>query len=107
MVQRESSKTNQMELIQNEIQKLEKRLETLKAILEIRQRHPTLNYFTSKQCLLLQRFLHEHHSYLLTERAFALFRMVPDGLSLNVATIKDELNNISKQRTVKEKKEKW
>jgi len=46
-------------IVQAEIKNLEERLKTLNGFLDVRQKFPLLNHFTSKQCLILQRYFFE------------------------------------------------
>ena len=98
-------KARQMELIHQEIDKLENRLETLKEIYTIRQNHPALNYFTSKQCLLLQKFLYDRRNYALLHRVFSLLRMVPGSENLKATDLRDLLTMIANNRDIAEKSE--
>ena len=95
-------KARQMESIHKEITVLENRLETLKEIYKIRQNHPALNYFTSKQCLLLQKFLHDRRNYLLL-RVFSLLRMVPGSDKMKVSELKELLTLIVNGRSEADK----
>jgi len=74
-------------IVQAEIKNLEERLKTLNGFLDVRQKFPLLNHFTSKQCLILQRYFFERRLKIEEIQGYkieSLHRLLPLKMSGNI-----------------------
>ena len=71
--------------IHTEIKKMEERRDKLNSLLEVHTTYPALNYFTNKQCLLLQKYFYQRDRNLLRS-IIALLRLTPGRKNMTMKT---------------------
>ncbi|XP_066918681.1 E3 ubiquitin-protein ligase rnf213-alpha-like [Clytia hemisphaerica] len=88
-------KSRQLYEIYAEIKKMEERRNKLNSLLEVHTNYPALNYFTNKQCLLLQKYFYQRDGNLLLN-VIGLLRLTPGRKNMTMKTARQFIDFILK-----------